>query len=196
MTEQQMTEFDRWFEQRMDPELNLTPGDKELCRHAWQAALSHAEGEAQCEAHEPISTPHCPVCLLDERDELRGEVKRLLAEAEDRDNAAPQVAVPEPVGWVKWFDGEPSFQPRDALMPEDAKQHGWQLVGLMRSMPAPAPDEREIAALALERHADNLIVMAERDGRNSDRESQQTWEEAAYFAKQEAARLRAGKEGQ
>lgn len=196
MTEQQMTEFDRWFEQRMDPELNLTPGDKELCRHAWQAALSHAEGEAQCEAHEPISTPHCPVCLLDERDELRGEVKRLLAEAEDRDNAAPQVAVPEPVGWVKWFDGEPSFQPRDALMPEDAKQHGWQLVGLMRSMPAPAPDEREIAALALERHADNLIVMAERDGRNSDRESQQTWEEAAYFAKQEAKRLRAGKEGE
>ncbi|MEO1892465.1 MAG: hypothetical protein ABGX84_06610 [Alcanivorax sp.] len=61
---------------------------------------------------------------------------------------------------------------------------------------APAPDEREIAALALERHADNLIVMAERDGRNSDRESQQTWEEAAYFAKQEAARLRAGKEGE
>ena len=59
-----------------------------------------------------------------------------------------------------------------------------------------APDEREIAALALERHADNLIVMAERDGRNSDRESQQTWEEAAYFAKQEAARLRAGKEGE
>ncbi|MTI72547.1 MAG: hypothetical protein FH747_02960 [Stenotrophomonas sp.] len=46
MTEQQITEFDRWFEQRMDPELNLTPGDKELCRHAWQAALSHAEGEA------------------------------------------------------------------------------------------------------------------------------------------------------
>lgn len=61
---------------------------------------------------------------------------------------------------------------------------------------APAPDEREIAALALERHADNLIVMAERDGRNSDRESQQTWEEAAYFAKQEAKRLRAGKEGE
>lgn len=34
------------------------------------------------------------------------------------------------------------------------------------------------------------------DGRNSDRESQQTWEEAAYFAKQEAKRLRAGKEGE
>ena len=64
------------------------------------------------------------------------------------------------------------------------------------ALSSPAPDEREIAALALERHADNLIVMAERDGRNSDRESQQTWEEAAYFAKQEAARLRAGKEGE
>jgi len=70
--------------------------------------------------------------------------------------------------------------------------NGWQA----RDKSAPAPDEREVAALALERHADNLIVMAERDGRNSDRESQQTWEEAAYFAKQEAARLRAGKEGQ
>ena len=47
MTEQQITEFDRWFDQFMDPELNLTPGEKELCRHAWQSALSHAEGEAQ-----------------------------------------------------------------------------------------------------------------------------------------------------
>ena len=46
MTEQQITDFDRWFEQFMDPELSLTPGDKEMCRHAWQAALSHAEGEA------------------------------------------------------------------------------------------------------------------------------------------------------
>ncbi|HAM74179.1 MAG TPA: hypothetical protein DCQ09_00755 [Alcanivorax sp.] len=45
MTEQQITDFDRWFDQFMDPEINLTPGDKELCRHAWQAALSHAEGE-------------------------------------------------------------------------------------------------------------------------------------------------------
>lgn len=45
MTEQQITDFDRWFDQFMDPELSLTPGDKELCRHAWQAALSHAEGE-------------------------------------------------------------------------------------------------------------------------------------------------------
>lgn len=70
--------------------------------------------------------------------------------------------------------------------------NGWQA----RDKSAPSPDEREIAALALERHADNLIVMAERDGRNNDRESQQTWEEAAYFAKQEAARLRAGKEGE
>jgi hypothetical protein len=67
---------------------------------------------------------------------------------------------------------------------------------IMPMLSTPAPDEREIAALALERHADNLIVMAERDGRNSDRESQQTWEEAAYFAKQEAKRLRAGKEGE
>lgn len=45
MAEQQITDFDRWFDSELDPELNLTPGDKELCRHAWQAALSHAEGE-------------------------------------------------------------------------------------------------------------------------------------------------------
>ena len=43
MTEQQTNDFALWFEQFMDPELNLTPGDKELCQHAWQAALSHAE---------------------------------------------------------------------------------------------------------------------------------------------------------
>ena len=43
MIYQQITEFDRWFDQFLDPELNLTPGDKELCQHGWQAALSHAE---------------------------------------------------------------------------------------------------------------------------------------------------------
>ncbi len=64
------------------------------------------------------------------RIELRKAVKAL-------ESSAPQVAVPEPVGWVKWFDGEASFQPRDAILPEDAKQHGWQLVGLMRSLNAP-----------------------------------------------------------
>lgn len=284
---------------------------------AWQVNLSHAEGEAvpvgylsvlsdgtrivdarqQYDAPEvwPIYTHPAPqVAGLTETAiksspayrALHREKEHLLGLLKDQ---APQVAVPEPVGWVKWFDGEASFQPRDAILPEDAKQHGWQLVGLMRSLNAPtapagelrpdcsvcgdfgsdcdvcgapsrqpvsdpdgfeqvleelrklhtemtnadlvheggpeivgycvtgkkldrmewlltccasaalsspAPDEREIAALALERHADNLIVMAERDGRNSDRESQQTWEEAAYFAKQEAARLRAGKEGE
>ena len=99
MTEQQITEFDRWFEQRMDPELNLTPGDKELCRHAWKAALSHAEWEAQ------------PDYVLDALDNLihdnyersyRGAKNRqddaeLIRCALRRSHPAPQVAVPEKV---------------------------------------------------------------------------------------------------
>lgn len=203
MTEQQRKVFEAWYnDEYVRPIIpaDRTEGgyqhpDAQAAWDAWQAALSHAEGEAQCEAHEPISTPHCPVCLLDERDELRGEVKRLLAEAEDRDNAAPQVAVPEPVGWVKWFDGEPSFQPRDALMPEDAKQHGWQLVGLMRSMPAPAPDERDIAAL-LER----IVPRIDPNNPKPLDETEHCCECTLYYERErihgEIARLRAGKEGE
>ena len=327
-----------------------------------RAALTHAEGEAfgwftedhdtdkSATTYDPVvadrwrgkgwpvwplythPAPHCPVCMLDERDELRGEVKRLLAEAEYADRilrssvperhkgvtspigavqnyiaeleTAPQVAVPpewsvrrgvtdvtDPAAAVEfvietstengtsyitsvWLDDEDPAHRLLATMlaaptapagelvtrctaglgcdekgycdaaatgqgdlcdrrtmaheqpvsdpdglPEPGRReaeqayingafdyardpigsrdwilfwNGWQA----RDKSAPAPDEREVAALALERHADNLIVMAERDGRNNDRESQQTWEEAAYFAKQEAARLRAGKEGQ
>jgi hypothetical protein len=90
----------------------------------------------------------------------------------------------------EWFIAGWDWQ-QDCFTAGEGEPLGW-----LPMLSAPAPDEREIAALALERHADNLIVMAERDGRNSDRESQQTWEEAAYFAKQEADRLRAGKEGE
>lgn len=98
--------------------------------YAPAAALSHAEGEA--------------VGSL-AIDKGGSELFRATVAMQDLDpgmydlytHPAPQVAVPEPVGWVKWFGDEPSFQPRDALLPEDAKQHGWQLVGLMRSMNAP-----------------------------------------------------------
>jgi len=171
MTEQQTNDFALWFEQFMDPELNLTPGDKELCQHAWQAALSHAE-------RREFQTEQDLISFLDGLYETAGpdssaltgqkwvaaqraiEGIRSHAEGEavtfmrtwksepiytcnkpgDMSGTyypAPQVAVPEPVGWVKWFDGEASFQPRDAILPEDAKQHGWQLVGLMRSLNAP-----------------------------------------------------------
>lgn len=57
MAEQQITDFDRWFDSELDPELNLTLEDKELCRHAWQAALSHAEA--------PVSLRHAAT-LFDE----------------------------------------------------------------------------------------------------------------------------------
>tara|TARA_R110000851_G_C13102500_1_gene568973 strand:+ start:38333 stop:39046 length:714 start_codon:yes stop_codon:yes gene_type:complete len=237
MTEQQTNDFALWFEQFMDPELNLTPGDKELCQHAWQAALSHAEGEAvpvaeiTIDRHGDAHFKACPNYLdLDQGTyqlythpapqvagltetaiksspayrALHREKEHLLGLLKDQ---APQVAVPE--GWqikqqedgvtVLWPDSRGGVHVKTDcpynLIAEDVL-HDLAMAMLAATPAAPAPDEREIAALALERHADNLIVMAERDGRNSDRESQQTWEEAAYFAKQEAARLRAGKEGQ
>lgn len=243
--------------------------------YAPAAALSHAEGEA--------------VGSL-AIDKGGSELFRATVAMQDLDpgmydlytHPAPQVAVPEPVGWVKWFDDEPSFQPRDALMPEDAKQHGWQLVGLMRSMnaptapageqpvsdpdglpdrvlmpraltaengakaalmgeftftmrltcmdcdsdadencevcggevecdqeynvpwttikriytaavdllSAPAPDEREIAAKALSKFADQM------GARHSDAENGQFFIDCAEQAYAEAARLRAGKEGE
>ena len=42
----------------------------------------------QCETHEPISTPHCPICLLDERDSLRQQ----LEQSEMRADACQQQA--------------------------------------------------------------------------------------------------------
>lgn len=138
MTEQQRKVFEAWYnDEYVRPIIpaDRTEGgyqhpDAQAAWDAWQAALSHAEGEA--------------VGSL-AIDKGGSELFRATVAMQDLDpgmydlytHPAPQVAVPEPVGWVKWFDDEPSFQPRDALMPEDAKQHGWQLVGLMRSMNAP-----------------------------------------------------------
>ena len=139
---------------------------------AWQVNLSHAEGEAvpvgylsvlsdgtrivdarqQYDAPEvwPIYTHPAPqVAGLTETAIKSSPAYRALHREKDHllgllKDQAPQVAVPEPVGWVKWFDGEASFQPRDAILPEDAKQHGWQLVGLMRSLNAPTAPAGEL----------------------------------------------------
>ena len=100
MSEQQINEFDRWFDQFMDPEINLTPGDKELCRHAWQAALSHAEGAAvgkiTIDKHGDAYFKASPGWL-----DLDQGTHQLYT------NPAPQVAVPE--GY--------------ALVPEDMLTH-------------------------------------------------------------------------
>lgn len=99
MTEQQTNEFDRWFEQFMDPELNLTPGEKELCRHAWQAALSHAEEEATAwlePAHE-LDDNSRSGCITNERkQELLSKGGMIAASAENYSvplytHPAPQV---------------------------------------------------------------------------------------------------------
>lgn len=189
MTEQQREAFERWYNaEYVRPIIpaDRTEGgyqhpDAMAAWDAWQAALSHAEGDA-------VGT------LTIDR---HGDEKfRALLPAIDLEpgtyevytHPAPQVAVPEPVGWVKWFGDEPSFQPRDALLPEDAKQHGWQLVGLMRSMSAPAPDEREIAAKALSDFADRM------GAKHGDTENGQFFIDCAEQAHEEVTRLRAGKE--
>ena len=44
----------------------------------WQSARAK-QAFYGCDSHIPTSTPHCPVCLINERDRLREEVNRLLA---------------------------------------------------------------------------------------------------------------------
>jgi len=134
--------------------------DAQAAWDAWQAALSHAEGEAfgwftedhdadkSATTYDPVvadrwrgkgwpvwplythPAPHCPVCMLDERDELRGEVKRLLAEAEYADRIL-RSSVPErhkgvtsPIGAVQNYIAELETAPQVAVPPEWSVRRG------------------------------------------------------------------------